>query len=176
MFSKWTIKDIKRRANLKTALVHKLKESTIKSMPRFAEIADDLLPKKTPVIIHHLGDHITMYSIHGIVILIQLGDGTIFPQLKLPIEYPGLLPSVFCYDVAVEAILRGADLMARGTFGVDENFQKGQVVQVCLMNETVPFAAGIMAMSGNEVLKGPSGAAVKILHTLKDGLWEARSV
>ena len=176
MFIKWSTKDIKRRANLKTSLVTKVKESAIKEMPRFVEIVDEIFPKKTPVIIHHLNDHMTMYSVNGQIMLIQLGDGTIFPHLRLPIEYPGLLRSVFCFDEAVSAILRGANLMARGTFGVDETFNKGEIVQICLAEEKTPFAVGIMAMSGQQVMNKEDGAAVTVFHVLKDGLWEAKSI
>ncbi|OHS97600.1 Translation machinery-associated protein 20 [Tritrichomonas foetus] len=176
MFNKWSINMVKRRANLKTSLANKLKESAIKSIPRLEEIIDEVFPKKKPVIIHHLGDHVTMYSVDGQPILVQLGDGTIFPFLKLPIEYPGLLRSVYCYDEAVCALIRGADLMARGTWGVDDTFQVGEIVQVCLMGEKTPFAVGMMTMPGEEILERNDGGAVKVFHILKDGLWEAKSV
>lgn len=176
MFIKWTTKDIKRRANLKTSLVSKVKESAIKAMPRFAEIVDEIFPKKTPVIIHHLSDHVTMYSVNGRIMLVQLGDGTIFPHLWLPIEYPGLLRSIYCFDEAVSAILRGANLMARGAFGVNETFEKGEIVQICLDGEKTPFAVGIMVMSGEQVMNREDGPAVEVFHVLKDGLWEAKSI
>ena len=176
MFIKWSTKDIKRRANLKTSLVSKVKDSAIKAMPRLVEIIDEIFPKKTPVIIHHLNDHATMYSVNGRIMLIQLGNGTIFPHLWLPIEYPGLLRSVYCFDEAVSAILRGANLMARGTFGADETFNKGEIVQICLADEKTPFAVGIMVMSGEQVMNKEDGPAVEVFHVLKDGLWEAKSI
>lgn len=176
MFAKWTVDKVKTRSNLKTALVTKIKAQAAKSMPHFPEIEDEIFPKKTPVIIHKLENHIEIYSINGIPQLVQLGDGTIFPYLKIAIEFPGLLRSVYCYDGAMLALFRGADLMARGTFGTDETFQVGEVVQIVLAEEEHPFGIGIMQMSGEEIAQRPDGAAVHVLHLLKDGLYEANGI
>ena len=176
MFNKWTISKVKRRANLKTSLANKLKESAIQMIPRLSEVVDEIFPKKKPVVIHYLDNHASFYSIEGRPLLVQLGDGTIFPFLKLPIEYPGLLRSVFCYDEAVSAVLRGANLMARGTRGADSTFLPGEIVQVCLMGEKTPFAVGVLVMSGDDINRGLDGSAVAIMHVLKDGLWEAKTV
>lgn len=176
MFTKWTTEKVKRRANLKTALVARLKTAVVKIIPRFAEIEDEVIPKKAPVIIHHLGNHCSLYSVLGKPVLVELGDGLIFPYLKLPIEYPGLLRSAYCYDEAAKALFRGASLMARGTWGTDETFEKGEIVQIAIVGETIPFAVGVMEMSGAEIEERPDGAAVSLLHILGDGLWRARAM
>jgi predicted ribosome-associated RNA-binding protein Tma20 len=125
MFLRWTVDKVKRRANIKTSHVAKLRSSAIKFMPRFPEIESAILPKKTPVIIHHLANHDFLYSVNGNPILVELANGVVFPFLKVAISYPGLLPKVFCYDEAVLALLRGAALMARGVFGTDEATKLG---------------------------------------------------
>lgn len=166
----------KKRSNMKTSMVSRLKQSAFTYIPRLEEIVDEIFPKKVPVVIHNLGDHVSLYSVNKAPILVECADGTIFPYLKLPIEWPKLLRSVFCAPVAVKAILRGANLMARGTFGADETFQKGEIVQIVLWGEKIPFAVGIMEMSGAEIAEGPDGAAVRVFHVLGDGLWMAPSV
>lgn len=176
MFTKWNTSKVKNRANLKTSLVSKLKANAVKYIPRFGEIEDEIFPKKKPVIVHNLGDHCSMYSIDGHPLLVELGDGTIFPFLKIAIEYPCLVKSVYCYDEAMIALLRGAKLMARGTWGADATFRKGDVVQICLMGTKIPFAIGLMEMDGEEIALRHDGAAVNVLHMLKDGLWEAKKI
>ncbi|KAH0790913.1 Translation machinery-associated protein 20 [Histomonas meleagridis] len=176
MFNKFTVDKVKRRANLKTSLVVKLCTSATKSMPRFNEIKNEVFPKKQPVIIHHLENRVMLYSAKGTPLLIELDDGTIFPFLKIAIEYPGLLKPVFCYDEAMKALLRGANLMARGTWLVNEKYEKGEIVEICLVGLRIPFAIGIMLMSSEEIAGRPDGAAVKVLHVLKDGLWEAKNL
>jgi predicted RNA-binding protein (TIGR00451 family) len=176
MFMKWTVDSVKRRANLKTGLVTKLKASAGESMPHFREIKDVIFPKRSPVIIHHLADHTCLYSINGVPLLVELGSGLVFPFLKIAIEYPGLLRQVFCYDDAVVAVLRGASLMARGTWGTDDTYRRGEVVELCLAGETIPFAVGVLEMSGEAIAGRPDGVAVHVLHFLRDGLWEAKSL
>lgn len=176
MFAKWTPDMAKKRSNMKTSLVARLKQNAFKYVPRLAEIADEIFPKKVPVVIHNLGDHVSLYSVNNVPLLVECGDGTIFPHLKLPVEWPKLLRSVYCADCAVKAILRGANLMARGTFGADETYEKGEIVQIVLWGQKVPFAVGIMEMNGAEIAEGPDGAAVRVFHVLGDGLWKAESV
>jgi predicted RNA-binding protein (TIGR00451 family) len=176
MFAKWTVDSVKRRANMRTGLVTKLKASAAQLMPRFPEIEDLIFPKKCPVIIHYLADHTCLYSVNGGPVLVELGDGLVFPFLKIAIEYPGLLRRVFCYDEAVVAVLRGASLMARGTWGTDATYHPGEIVELCLAGETVPFAVGVLEISGEEIAARPDGVAVSVLHVLRDGLWDAKSL
>lgn len=176
MFAKWTVSKVKNRANLKTSLVNRLKANAVKSIPRLTEIEDDIFPKKRPVIVHNLGDHCSMYSVDGHPLLVELGDGTVFPFLRIAIEYPGLLKSVFCYDEAAMALLRGAKLMARGTWGADETYKRGDIVQICMIGTRIPFAVGRMEMDGADIAQRRDGAAVCVLHILRDGLWDAKKV
>jgi predicted RNA-binding protein (TIGR00451 family) len=145
-------------------------------LPHFSEIEDLIFPKKSPVIIYHLADHTSLYSVNGSPLLVELDNGLVFPFLKIAIEYPGLLRKVFCYDEAVIAVLRGASLMARGTWGTYETYHPGKVVELCLAGETIPFAIGVLVMSGEQITRYPDGVAVTVLHVLRDGLWEAKSL
>lgn len=176
MFTKWTVDSVKRRSNLRVSLVTKLKKAAAVSMPRFPEIENEIFPHKTPVIVHHLGENNLLYSAAGAPILVELSTGLVFPFLKIAIEYPGLLRSVYCADEAAAALLRGANLMARGTWGTDETFQRGDLVQITLIGEKFPLAIGVMELSGAEIEARPDGPAVTVLHILGDGLWNVKSL
>jgi predicted RNA-binding protein (TIGR00451 family) len=145
-------------------------------MPPFSEIEYAILPKKTPVVVHHLGDHDFLYSVNGQPVLVELANGIVFPFLRIAIHYPGLLKRVFCYDEAVVALLRGAALMARGTWGTDETYKVGDVVEICLVEEEVPFAIGVMEMDGEMIAQRMDGPAVTVVHMLRDGLWLAKTL
>ena len=173
MFKKWKPENVKNHSVLKNSIVAKVKENSVARIPKISYIIDDLFPKKTQVFIYNLQDHVKFYVVDGKPILIELGYGEIFPFLYVSMQYPGLLRPVIVFDGALEAILRGADLMARGTFGVDETYQKGEVVQVVLEGEESPFAIGIMDMDGNGILARSDGVGVRIMHTIKDGLWNS---
>jgi PUA domain protein len=176
MFIRWSVDKVKRRANLKTSLLAKVKALALKSMPNFQDIVNEIFPRKTPVIVHHLEAHAAIYSVDGKPVLIDNGKDCVFPFLKIAIEYQGLLKSVYCYDEAVVALLRGAALMARGPWGTDDTFLSGDVVQICLVGTDIAFAIGIMMMSGEQISTRPDGVAVDVLHLLGDGLWVAKSI
>jgi PUA domain protein len=176
MFQNWQQGQIKRSSSVKGSVVKKLKALAIKNMPRFEEIVDELLPGKVDLTIHHLDSHVALYSLHREPFLIETDKGLVFPYLKIAIEYPGLVRSVYCYDEAVVAVLRGASLMARGTWGTDETYKKGDVVQLCLAGQEIPFAIGIMEMSGEQIAERPDGPAVTVLHLLGDGLWRTETL
>ena len=171
MFLKFTLDKTKNRTVLKTALLAKLKTAAAKTMPLFPQISDTIFPKKVPVTVFNLPDHAKLYFVENSPALVELGYGEVFPHLKIAMNYPGLLRTVFVDETAAKAVLRGADLMAKGAYGVDETFKKNQIVQIVLVGQTVPLAISILMMDGEEILKRPNGAAAQTLHTLKDGLW-----
>ena len=173
MFPKRNPDMAKKRSNMKTSLVARLKQNAFQYIPRLEEIADEVFPKKVPVVVHNLGSHNSLYSVNKVPVLIERADGVIFPYLKLAMEWPKLLRSVYCYEGAVKAILSGAKLMARGPFGTDETFEKGEVVQLVMVGAKEPFAIGVMEMSGTEIEGRPDGPSVSIFHALGDGLWNS---
>ena len=175
MFLKFTIEKSKNKNVLKTNLLAKLKVSAAQYMPLFPEIENEIFPKKTPVNVYNLGDHAKLYCVEGVPVLVQLGYGEIFPHLKIAMNYPGLLRTVFIDEAAAKAVLRGADLMAKGAYGIDDSFKEGQIVQMVLVGEKVPLAISILLMNGAEILKRPAGACAQTLHTLKDGLWPLKT-
>ena len=171
---KWNQNLIRSKATLKTSLVSKLKENACKCMPKFHEIQNILIPKKKVVTVYHVEDHSHFYSIDGSIVLFENDEGKIFPFLKVAIEYPNLIRSVCTSIAAMLSIKKGANLMIRGAWCVDETYEKNEIVKVCLEKQKIPYAIGYMAVSGPEVLQAGDGPAVIIVHILKDGLWEAQ--
>ena len=171
MFLRFTLEKTKNRTQLKTGLVTKLKNQALKTMPLFNQIENEILPKKVPVTVFNLEGHCKLYFVENLPVLVELGYGQIFPHLKIAMSYPGLLRTIFVDELAAKAILRGADLMAVGAYGIDDSYKKDQIVQIVLVGEKIPLAISILLMDGEEILKRPPGSAAKTLHTLKDGLW-----
>lgn len=171
MFAKLPADKLKKRANLKNQLVGKLKENAIKCMPPIKSIIDDLFPKKVPVIVYSLENHVKLYAVNDKPVFVELGTGEIFPMLKTAIAYPGLLPTIYVDEGAVRAVLRNADLMAPGIKGISQELEAGRIVQINLLDQSSPFAIGITTVSSEEWKANPSGIAIKTLHILRDGLY-----
>lgn len=171
---KWNQSSIKSKATIKVHLVQKLKSDACQSIPRFSEIENLIFPKKKPVMVYNVSEKGEIYVIDNMPILIRTNYGRIFPHLRVAIEYPRLLKSVFTASGALDALKRGAHLMIRGAWGIDQTYKKDEIVQIVLEGQKIPYAIGIMAISGPEVLQMGDGIAVYVIHILKDGLWEAK--
>lgn len=173
MFKNFKTEKYKKKSILKNALVKKLVEAAKKQMPLFPEVADEIFPKKAPIVMVNLEGHEKFYTVNDKPVLVELGYGQVFPHLSIAMKYQGLLRTIIVDWEAGKALLRNADLMARGAFGVDEDFKKGQIVQIVLLGESTPLAIGILEMDGEEIMKKPDGIAVTLLHTIKDPFWLA---
>jgi hypothetical protein len=64
-------------------------------MPDFPEIEDGLFPRHKPVMSSALEDHVVVYAVDDIPVLVSLGTSEDFPHLQLAMEYPGLLEGAF---------------------------------------------------------------------------------
>lgn len=174
MFAKFGADKLKRRANLKNNLLAKLKQQAEASMPKIGQILDTLFPKKKPVIVYHLDDHAALYAVDDKPVLVELGGGQVFPLLKYAMEYPGLLPCVYVDDGAIKALKKGADLMAPGIKQCPQSFDSGEVIEIRLLETTIPFAIGVTTVSYDEMLENNKGVAIQVKHVLGDGLWNIR--
>lgn len=174
MFQKLPAEKLKKHTTLKSNLLTKLKNQAIKEMPLIEGIMDELFPKKTPVIVYSIEQHLKLYAVDNKPVLVELGTGDVFPMLRTAINYPGLLPVVYVDEGAVKALLRGADLMAPGIKMVPKEFAKGAIVQVHLLDCDQPFMIGQAEISSEEV-KGAKGLAIKNLTILRDALYMAHN-
>ena len=175
MFAKLDDSKLKKRANLKNNLLQKLKKEASKYMNGFEQIQDKIFPKKTVVVVYHLENHLQLYAVEGKPVLFELGSGQVFPHLYIAMTYPGMLPAVYVDDGAVRALLRGADLMAPGIKNMPDAFEAGQVIEIRLLEQTVPFALGVAELDSTEINNNTKGLAIKIVHILKDDLWNKRN-
>jgi len=175
MFAKLPADKLKKKASLKNQLLAKLREKAEECMPPIVQIIDEIFPKKIPVTVYNLENHVKMYAVEDRPKLIELGSGEVFPVLKIAIENPGLLPCVYVDDGAVKALLRGADLMAPGIKQIPGPFQVNQIVEIRLLEQKEPFAIGLTTVSSEELTQGKSGIAIRILHVLRDGLYLAQN-
>ncbi|KAH0793004.1 PUA domain containing protein [Histomonas meleagridis] len=175
MFAKLDENKLKKKATLKNNLLQKLKTEAKKYMKGFEEIEDKLFPKKTVVVVYHLENHLELYAVQDKPVLFRLGSGQVFPHLFIAMSYPGMLPAVYVDDGAVRALLRGADLMAPGIKQLPEPFEAGQVIEIRLLEQTVPFALGLAKVDSTEINANTKGVAIEIVHILKDDLWNKRN-
>lgn len=173
MFAKLPAEKLKKHTTLKSNLLTKLKQTAIKEMPMIEGIIDELFPKKTPVIVYSIEQHVKLYAVENKPVLVEIQNGEVFPMLRTAIEYPGLLPVIYVDEGAVKALLRGADLMAPGIKQIPKAFTAGQIVEVHLLDQDTPFMVGLAKVSSDEIKGGKTGIAVQNLTILRDALYMA---
>jgi PUA domain protein len=177
ILSKFPPDRLKKKQTASISAVQKLKHSALHSMPAFESLESVLFPKKkSPVATYNLEDHVVLHAVGDlpVPIFVQLGSQQVIPHLRLAIDYPGLLRPLYIDDGAVRALLRGADLMAPGIKRIDELFGENSVVEIQLIDTTVPFAIGIALFWSDGINADTKGIAIQVIHILKDGLWEHR--
>ena len=73
---------------------------------------------------------------------------------------------------AVKYVCNGADVMAPGIVDADRTIDSGDLVWIRDERNRQPLAVGKALLSGEEMIVGESGKAVKTLHWVGDGLWK----
>ena len=81
------------------------------------------------------------------------------------------LPKVIVDVGAIRFITNGADVMAPGVVFFDENIHKGRIVSIHEEKAETIIAVGLSLMDTQEFDKTKKGKVVKMLHYLKDSIW-----
>ena len=170
MFDKFGAAQAKKKAIVNNSGIQKLIASAIETMPAVEPVTHEILPKKVPVNQIRVDKHLSVYTVNGKPVLVELGTKQVFPHLKVLFQYRGLFPQIFVDEGAVKALLRGADLMAPGIKGMNGEFSEGSIVEIILLGQEVPFAIGTATVDSSAV-NGLKGPAITILHKLNDGLY-----
>jgi len=76
---------------------------------------------------------------------------------------------------AVKFVTNGADIMAPGVVDADKNIQEKDQVWICDETHHKPLAVGIALMSGDEMVQGQKGKAIKTIHFIGDTIWNHTS-
>jgi PUA domain protein len=76
---------------------------------------------------------------------------------------------------AVKFVTNGADIMAPGIVDADINIEEKDQVWICDETHHKPLAVGIALMSGEEMVQGQKGKAIKTIHFIGDIIWNFTS-
>ncbi len=73
---------------------------------------------------------------------------------------------------AVKFVTNGADVMAPGIIDADKNIKENDFVWICDEHNKKPLAVGFATISGEDMVSGDKGKAVRIIHYVGDSIWE----
>jgi len=72
---------------------------------------------------------------------------------------------------AVKFVTNGADVMTPGIVDADKTIEENDFVWICDERNKKPLAVGFAVVSGEDMINGDSGKAVRIIHFVGDKLW-----
>merc|ERR1712164_52343 len=91
-----------------------VKSSLVEQYPMLEDIIDELMPKKTPLVVVKCQGHLQLLTVNGEILFAQQRDGPHFPTLRLLHKYPNMLPHVRVDRGAIKHVMQGAHIMCPG--------------------------------------------------------------
>ncbi|KAI3403152.2 TMA20 [Candida oxycetoniae] len=190
MFKKFSKEDIHSRSNIKSSVQRGLKSNFTNSYPKLEGAIDNIIPKKSQVILIKCEGKISLYSVNkqaneqdsdsnsnssNEIVLFQHFDD-IVPTLRIVHKYPELFPRVQVDRGAIKFILGGANIMcpgltSKGAQLPEEDWEEGTIVTVYAEGKENALAIGKLTMSINDIKSKNKGVGIELLHYLGDGLW-----
>jgi len=72
---------------------------------------------------------------------------------------------------AVKFVTNGADVMAPGIIDADNNIKENDFVWICDERNKKPLAVGFATVSGEGMISGDKGKAIRVIHYVGDSIW-----
>lgn len=105
-------------------------------------------------------------------ILVMIHEGKTFLTVRGLLRYRPEKKAVTVDMGAVPFVSKGADIMSPGIVEADEGIEQGDLVWIRDIKHRVPLAVGQALISGQEMVSGTSGKAIRNLHFVGDKLWK----
>ncbi|CEL96877.1 unnamed protein product [Vitrella brassicaformis CCMP3155] len=176
MFKRFSYSDVSTQNQVKSSVQRKIRTDLLEQFPRLDPVIDDILPKKSPLVIAKCPNQIQVVLVNSVPVCVQSRDGPWVPTLRLLHQHPSMMPKMQADKGATKFIMGGANVMCPGlthpTGGRMEDVDRGAVVQILLEGREHACAVGIMTMSTAEIRKENKGVCIEVVHVLNDGLWK----
>ncbi|CCE86150.1 Piso0_005800 [Millerozyma farinosa CBS 7064] len=176
MFKKFTKEDIHSRSNIKSSVQRGLKSKFLEQFPKLEPAIDNVIPKKSQVILIKCEDKISLYYVENEVVLFQHFDDLV-PSLRTVHKYPDCFPKVQVDRGAIKFVMSGANVMCPGLTSAgaklpEESLPKDSVVTIYAEGKENALAIGKLTMSTDDIKSINKGIGIELLHYLGDGLWK----
>lgn len=176
MFKKFTKEDIHSRSNIKSSVQRGLKSKFLEQFPKLEPAIDNVIPKKSQVILIKCEDKILLYYVENEVVLFQHFDDLV-PSLRTVHKYPDCFPKVQVDRGAIKFVMSGANVMCPGLTSAgaklpEESLPKDSVVTIYAEGKENALAIGKLTMSTDDIKSINKGIGIELLHYLGDGLWK----
>ncbi|KAG8045340.1 hypothetical protein GUJ93_ZPchr0008g13549 [Zizania palustris] len=83
MFKKFSFEDISAQNQVKASVQRRIRQSIADEYPGLEPLLDDLLPKKSPMIVVKCQNHLNLVVVNNVPLFFNIRDGPYMPTLRL---------------------------------------------------------------------------------------------
>ncbi|KAL1534008.1 malignant T-cell-amplified sequence 1 [Salvia divinorum] len=176
MFKKFSSEEVSAQNQVKASVQRKIRQSIAEEYPGLEPVLDDLLPKKSPLIVAKCPNHLNLVLVNNVPLFFNIRDGPYMPTLRLLHQYPIIMKKLQVDRGAIRFVLAGANIMCPGLTSpggvLDDEVEAETPVAIIAEGKQHALAIGFMKMSAKDIRTINKGIGIDNMHFLNDGLWK----
>ncbi|KAK9215619.1 hypothetical protein WN944_007624 [Citrus x changshan-huyou] len=172
----FSAEEVSAQNQVKASVQRKIRQSIADEYPGLEPVLDDLLPKKSPLIVAKCQNHLNLVLVNNVPLFFNIRDGPYMPTLRLLHQYPNIMKKLQVDRGAIKFVLSGANIMCPGLTSpggsLDEEVGAETPVAIMAEGKQHALAIGFTKMSAKDIKAINKGIGVDNMHYLNDGLWK----
>uniref|UniRef100_M1CAV0 MCT-1 like PUA RNA binding-domain containing protein n=2 Tax=Solanum tuberosum TaxID=4113 RepID=M1CAV0_SOLTU len=172
----FSTEEVSGQNQVKASVQRRIRQSIAEEYPLLEPVLEDLLPKKSPLIVAKCQNHLNLVVVNNVPLFFNIRDGPYMPTLRLLHQYPNIMKKLQVDRGAIKFVLSGANIMCPGLTspGGALDVEVGAETPVAIMAEGKQhaLAIGFTKMSAKDIKAINKGIGVDNMHYLNDGLWK----
>ncbi|KAM5561136.1 hypothetical protein ABKV19_021973 [Rosa sericea] len=173
---RFSSEEVSAQNQVKASVQRKIRQSIAEEYPGLEQVLDDLLPKKSPLIVAKCQNHLNLVVVNNVPLFFNIRDGPYMPTLRLLHQYPDIMKKLQVDRGAIKFVLAGANIMCPGLTSpggaLDDEVAAETPVAIMAEGKQHALAIGFTKMSAKEIKQINKGIGVDNMHYLNDGLWK----
>eukprot|EP00271_Cylindrocystis_brebissonii_P012900 TRINITY_DN32407_c0_g1_i1.p1 TRINITY_DN32407_c0_g1~~TRINITY_DN32407_c0_g1_i1.p1 ORF type:complete len:183 (-),score=37.13 TRINITY_DN32407_c0_g1_i1:437-985(-) len=181
MFKKFSNDEVGGQNQVKASVQRKIRQNVQDEYPLLEPVLDELLPKKSPLIVAKCQGHINLVVVNNVPLFFNVRDGPYMPTLKLLHQYPDVMKKVQVDRGAIKFVMAGANIMCPGLTSKggalpETNVDAESPVAVMAEGKELALAIGVLKMGSDDIKRVNKGIGIDTMHYLNDGLWKTNEL
>ncbi|WVZ19290.1 hypothetical protein V8G54_006612 [Vigna mungo] len=147
--------DVSAQNQVKASVQRKIRQSIAEEYPGLEPVLDDILPKKSPLIVAKCQNHLNLVLVNNVPLFFSVRDGPYMPTLRLLHQYPNIMKKLQVDRGAIRFVLAGANIMCPGLTSpggfLDEDVGAEYPVAIMAEGKQHALAIGFTKMSAKDM-------------------------
>ncbi|KHN23339.1 Malignant T-cell-amplified sequence 1 like [Glycine soja] len=153
--SRFSGEDVSAQNQVKASVQRKIRQSIAEEYPGLEPVLDDILPKKSPLIVAKCQNHLNLVLVNNVPLFFSVRDGPYMPTLRLLHQYPNIMKKLQVDRGAIRFVLAGANIMCPGLTSpggvLDEDVGAECPVAIMAEGKQHALAIGFTKMSAKDI-------------------------